>query len=602
MREQMRMIGLNIGSLFWFEIIYRTLFTAFIMPMGWLLITLVMHFTGYSYVTKENIKAILVNPYAIIAMSLILLVISMGFIFEFGTGILILDQSYHGNKIHVLDAVKYSLQNLKRALKAHNIVLILFSIVADLCVNIGVVIGYIGTIRIPEVVIKYLNENRMICAKIFLVILIFFAIWRRFLFLFHYFTIEKCELKDAIKKSTALDRKNSIKDIVSIILIQLLTLMCFVAMVAIVVAISVGINRMVDMLEIPGIVSSAVIWSLLNISIFVMFMVSGPFCYTWISCIFYSNKARVGEKCRKNEITTSMINSEKARKIVHVCSVFVLLMALCVCGFNAYYIAQGKIGMKIEYVSAMQVTAHRGASREFPENTMSAFERAVELDADWIELDVQQSRDGYIFVQHDSNFKRTTGMNKNVWELDYEEIAKLDAGKYLGKRYEGEKIPLLSEVIDFAKENNVRLNIEIKPNGHEQNFCQGVIEIIEEKEFKENCVVTSQNYEILKKIKEYDEEITTVYVMSIAYGDITRLKAADNFSVECSSITKSLVTRIHNSGKEIYAWTIDSKYNINRMIELNVDNIITDNVELAKTCVFDSMTSDIIHEYIKIIY
>ena len=89
--------------------------------------------------------------------------------------------------------------------------------------------------------------------------------------------------------------------------------------------------------------------------------------------------------------------------------------------------------------------------------------------------------------------------------------------------------------------------------------------------------------------------------MSLAYGDITSLKAADNFSIEASSITKTLVNKVHNAGKQLYAWTVNTENSINAMIELNVDNIITDNITLAKDTIYSCKTSNIIQEYVKFI-
>ena len=89
--------------------------------------------------------------------------------------------------------------------------------------------------------------------------------------------------------------------------------------------------------------------------------------------------------------------------------------------------------------------------------------------------------------------------------------------------------------------------------------------------------------------------------MSLAYGDITSLSKADSFSIEAASITKTLVNKIHNEGKEIYAWTVNTKESINKMIDLNVDNIITDNVTLAKELIYDSKTSNVIKELIEFI-
>ena len=89
--------------------------------------------------------------------------------------------------------------------------------------------------------------------------------------------------------------------------------------------------------------------------------------------------------------------------------------------------------------------------------------------------------------------------------------------------------------------------------------------------------------------------------MSIAYGDLYTLPAADSFSIEARNITPRLVNSLHDHGKDIYAWTVNSSENIQRMIDLGVDNIITDDVPLAKQLVFASKNSNFINEYIKFI-
>lgn len=224
---------------------------------------------------------------------------------------------------------------------------------------------------------------------------------------------------------------------------------------------------------------------------------------------------------------------------------------------------------------------------------------AKKLGTDWIELDVQQTKDEKIIVIHDTNFKRTTGVNKNTWELTADNVKELDAGSWFDEKYKNEKIPFLEEVIEFAKINNIRLNIELKPTGHENNFEKNVIDIIKNANFQDRCVISSLSYDVLEKVKEYDKNIQTVYVMGLAYGDITVLKSADHFSIESTSITEHLVNRVHREGKQIYAWTVNTEENIREMIDLNVDNIITDDIELAKDIIYASKTSTVLNEYIK---
>ena len=87
--------------------------------------------------------------------------------------------------------------------------------------------------------------------------------------------------------------------------------------------------------------------------------------------------------------------------------------------------------------------------------------------------------------------------------------------------------------------------------------------------------------------------------MSLAIGNIIDLEYADDYSIEASNITYSLVARIHNSGKKIFVWTINDENTMKKMIDLNVDNLITDNISLAKDSLNNSQNINIIQELIK---
>ena len=141
----------------------------------------------------------------------------------------------------------------------------------------------------------------------------------------------------------------------------------------------------------------------------------------------------------------------------------------------------------------------------------------------------------------------------------------------------------------------------MKPTGRETDFEKQVVDLIKEYNFENSCVITSQMYDVLKNIKEVDKDIKTVYVMSIAIGDITDAKYADAFSVEATNVNTYLVNKIHGEGKDLYAWTVNTKESINKMIDMNVDNIITDNIELGKEMVEKSKNSNLINEFIKTI-
>ena len=147
----------------------------------------------------------------------------------------------------------------------------------------------------------------------------------------------------------------------------------------------------------------------------------------------------------------------------------------------------------------------------------------------------------------------------------------------------------------------VKLNIELKPTGHERDLERAVVDAIRAAGMADECVVTSQSYRVLENVKAYDETITTVYVMRFAYGNVGALSAADHISVDAVSVTRQLVTQAHNAGKQLYVWTVNTRRSIEEMIGLNVDNIITDDVDLAKQCVIESRYSDMLEEYINML-
>ena len=208
---------------------------------------------------------------------------------------------------------------------------------------------------------------------------------------------------------------------------------------------------------------------------------------------------------------------------------------------------------------------------------------------------MQQTKDRQVIVMHDTNTKRTTGYDKNTWEMDYDEIAKLDAGN-------GERIPLLTEVLEFAKENDIRLNIEIKPTKYDKNLEKSVVDLVREYDYADRCVVASQSYKSIEAVKAYDPDITTLFVMSLAYGDITSFKAADHYSVKSTFITKALTHRVHEEGKLIFAWTVNKESSINKMLDRNVDSVITNNVATARKCVELNRYGGLLSKYVRFLF
>lgn len=599
-KKAAKLIHVNWRTLAGFEILYKILSLAVFTPLCWGIFNLVMDFTGYKYLTIENIIPFLLNPFTIIALLMLLICMAVYTMADIGAVIFILDQSFQGIKTTIPQTVKYALGNALKVFKLKNILIVFVVLFLIPFMNMGVASSYVSSISIPEFILDFITGNKSLLILFCVLIIGLAALLLKWVYAFHYFTLEGCSFKEARAKSARLSYKNKIKDLFFLLGVQLFFYIVYFILLFAGVMAAVFLGGMLPKMKLVGIVSASVVWVFIAVSFLLVSALVTPASYACISILFYRHKEALKEEIIHIKVPQVQENI-KGRRIVHTAEWLLFIISVAFCSLYMYGLYNNQVNIQAEYVRTMAVTAHRGASRNYPENTMAAFKGAKKLGAGWIELDVQQSRDGQIFVMHDTNFKRTTGVDKNTWEMDYKEISKLDAGSFFNSSFAGEKVPLLSEVITFAKKNRIKLNIELKPSGYEHEFEQKVADIIEAENFYNNCVITSQVYEVLENVKAYNKNIQTVYVMSLAYGDINQLKAADHFSIEASSITEKMVSDVHNAGKEIYAWTVNTEESINNMISLSVDNIITDDITLAKECIFLSKTGDIIAEYVKMV-
>ena len=254
-----------------------------------------------------------------------------------------------------------------------------------------------------------------------------------------------------------------------------------------------------------------------------------------------------------------------------------------------------------DIIAETQITAHRGSSRSAPENTMAAIAAAVEEMADYVEVDVQLTKDGVIVLGHDANLKRVAGVNRSMASLTWEEIQELEVGSWFSPEFSGERIPLLEEVLDFCK-GKISLNIEIKNLGKESQLPERVVRLIREKDMEEQCVVTSTSLEYLERVKLLAPELRTGYILSAAYGDFYFEERADFISIRASFVNRQMVERAHAQGMAVHAWTVNSKSEMERLRLMEVDNLITDYPVLAREIIYREEATETLVEYLRLVF
>lgn len=280
----------------------------------------------------------------------------------------------------------------------------------------------------------------------------------------------------------------------------------------------------------------------------------------------------------------------------------VLIVAVVAAGslFSLFDVVRNGSAITGDMLTPITITAHRGSSKEAPENTMAAMEKAVKDLADFVEIDVQETKDGVVVLGHDTTLKRVAGINRPISAYTFEDLETLDVGKWFSGEFAGEQIPTLEEVLEYCK-GKVNVNIEIKNVGGNSDLPDKVAALIQNYQMREQCLVTSVRLSYLARIKELDPEIRTGYIISAAYGNYYSSDDIDFISLRSSFVTERLVEAAHEKGKAVHAWTVNTKSEMERMKMLGVDNIITDYPVLAREIVYREEATETLMEYLRLV-
>ena len=155
------------------------------------------------------------------------------------------------------------------------------------------------------------------------------------------------------------------------------------------------------------------------------------------------------------------------------------------------------------------VVAHRGYSSVFPENTLAAFAGALDIGVDYIELDVQMTKDGQLVVFHDDDLKRITGAEGAVRDYTLAELGALDAGSWFSSSFAGERIPTLEEALALIEQGQCGVYLELKDIGETPGFEESVLAAAGQCGMTDRCVFASFRYDNLERLKELNPEILT---------------------------------------------------------------------------------------------
>ncbi|WP_288595731.1 glycerophosphodiester phosphodiesterase [uncultured Ruminococcus sp.] len=589
----MRRLTAHWKPLILFEILWKLVTLLVIAPACAGLIQLAIHLAKLKYLTTSNLLQFLRSPWTILLLAVLLLLAALYTLFEIAAVCTCFRQSrFQKVRTTLGRMVRSGLQSVQHFFRGGGPFLVLHLLVLIPLMQFSATSGIFTAMGIPDFLAYYMTKKEFLLPIYVVAIILCCLLSVRWVFSSVLFTQNQCSYRSARATSVQLVRGRFWQTFFSVLVwnccyfAALLVFLCMITVVVLMVIRATGSDDLImsQAMRILKLLIQIVLWS------FSFF--ATPICMAHLTALLEKRCVQMPEVVLPEPIPLSRSAKPFRRSTAVLTACCFTVAALGLNLSYVYSVFTGKANFRLALFQNPTVMAHRGLSADAPENTLYAFSDAISVGADFIELDVQQTRDGVLVVMHDSNLKRTTGVNKDIWDVDYADIQNLDAGSWFDPAYANARIPTLEETLQFV-DKRAKLNIEIKPTKHGSDTLeQDVAELITRYQYTDACYVTSFSYGSLKKVKEANPEIRTGYLMSVAYGQFYSLKYADAFSLNKVFVTSQVVNAAHQQGKQIFAWTVNSMSEVRSLCNLHVDSIITDDPVMVQNVISRDSTGE----------
>ncbi|QOT01093.1 glycerophosphodiester phosphodiesterase [Brevibacterium sp. JNUCC-42] len=544
-----------------FEIMYRFLTIVVVLPFLSVVLKNLIHQSGYTYAANENLLYFFLTKYGILAIVLLMTFSVLIIFYEFAVLILLIYYAGKRQRVHLRFVLRKALSPLQALFTFSLPVFALYLLLLRPLMKLGVSSTLLPTVAIPNFITGELFKMEY---GIFLyvgVLLLVFCINIRCIFALPIIVLEEKSFWQAAKKSGEI----VIRNVGRIIIVALSTIVGLFLLFLSVDGVSALLYRLSTSTSNSYVAALGAIVYTHLIYIFAIFLTPLMLSImTW----FYIGK--VGEQ----EI--------RVMNDPHVCA-----------DENPSFVKRHKYKLLISYMAIVSVViiavinflyvfpafehkpltmGHRGSTEKGVENTLEAIQGAIDEHADYAEIDILQTKDKQLVVIHDTNLSRLAGIDKNVYEMTLAELREvtLQQGRFSGK------ISTLDEVIKFAK-NKIKLNIEVKLHGHEQekDVITSLLRILKENNFEQECIIQSLHDTVVYNVKKTNPSLQVGFVL---FANRTGLKdlPGDFFVMEEYMVNKSVLKEAKALNKAVYVWTANSYDSIYTFLKMGVDGVITD--------------------------
>lgn len=231
-----------------------------------------------------------------------------------------------------------------------------------------------------------------------------------------------------------------------------------------------------------------------------------------------------------------------------------------------------------------KVIAHRGFSDKYPENTMTAFKKAIELGVKCLETDVTILKDGTLVLFHDYETKYHTDFDGIINDLDYNTIQNIDSGLWKDEKFKNTRIPTLKELLELCKKTNTMVNLELKGEASKNekywdSIVENTVKTVYDCKAEDLIFYSSFEFDMLRTLKKISKNSKfgiLLWEETDHWKEIADELKPQSMHLYYKTIDKELAEKIKNEGYEIYIYTINSIELANELYSIGADGVFTD--------------------------
>ena len=541
-----------------FQILTHLLFIFIILPSYFYIRTFIVSLNKLSVIDNTELLRFVFSPLGIILLIISLMVIFFYFLVEL-SGLILLTSSYQKERLEpsFITILKESIKLIPKFLNKSIIVISFYFLLLIPITSSVLGFNLFKKFNIPNFIFREIIKNPIYLIIYILIVIIFYYLFIKAIFTFHYILIKKEKSSTAIKKSFNLINDN-FKDFFDTFILRILKYLVIFLIIFFLSIFIINFTKNISkelftysiifLLVIKNIILTTII--LIFIPLEIKFLTDKFYEYTKIK-----KRLVVKEKNKYNII--DKIFSFKKTLIFTFISMLILLNVLFIFVPNFF---NNSFKTKL-------IIGHRGG--EGVENSLGAIKNSIDKRIDYVEIDIQRTKDNYYIVNHDKTFKRVAGINKTASDMTLKEIKKISL------RGE-EKIPEINEVLKLSK-NKINLFIELKGKTADKKMVDDIVKLVKKEKMEKQVVFISMRYSVIDYLKTKYKDLKTGFIYFLFLGDMSKIKA-DYMLFSEDFVTENHIEQIHRHNKKAIVWTVNSPDSMKKYLDSAVDGIITDRV------------------------